>query len=149
MTAKEKNKLAGIFLLIHGGLSALMYLMTLVIFAAIIGSDPHAPKAILGFISVFILVVGAVFALPQIIGGWKMLKEQPNAKNWGVAGSIIACLNAPLGTAAGVFALIFLFSDEGKYFYNALPHKNYLDSANQVDEFRFQDFQYREPHNWK
>ncbi|HEX8639465.1 MAG TPA: hypothetical protein VF692_15455 [Pyrinomonadaceae bacterium] len=151
MTAKEKNKLAGIFLLAHGGLMGLMYLAMLAFFALIFTADPHVPKIFFGFISLFILVVGAVFVLPQIIGGWKMYKEHPNAKNWGIAASIIACMNAPLGTAAGVFSLIFLFSEEGNRFYNDAASKNYLNSPNEVDDFKYRNFQQqqKEPYDWK
>ena len=152
MTDKEKNKLAGIFLLVHGGLSAFMYLAMLAFFALIFTADPNAPKFFFVFISLFILVIGSVFVLPQIIGGWKMYKEHPNAKNWGIAASIISCMNAPLGTAAGVFSLIFLFSEEGNRFYSAVSNEHYLNPANDVEDFKYRDFQQqqqKEPYDWR
>jgi hypothetical protein len=155
MTSKEKNKLAGIFLLAHGGLMGLIYLAMLAFFALIFTADAQTPKMIFGFISLFILVSGAVFVLPQIIGGWKMYKEHPNAKNWGIAASIIACVSAPLGTAAGVFALIFLFSEEGNRFYSAISNEsneNYLNPANYVEDFKYRNFQQqqqKEPYDWR
>ena len=152
MTAKEKNKLAGIFLLAHGGLTALIYLAMLAFFALIFTADPNAPKIFFGFIAFFIFVFSALFVFPQIIGGWKMYNEHPNAKNWGIAASIIACMNAPLGTAAGVFSLIFLFSDEGSRFYSSVSNENYLNPANDVDEFKYQNFQQqqqKEPYDWR
>lgn len=67
---------------------------------------------------VFVLfLISLVFLLPQIIGGFKLLRERPNARIWGIVGSIIACLSFPLGTAAGVYGLWFLFGDDGKRFY--------------------------------
>ncbi|MEP6789200.1 MAG: hypothetical protein ABJB40_12255, partial [Acidobacteriota bacterium] len=39
------------------------------------------------------------------------------ARTWAIIASIMCCLSFPIGTAIGVFGLVFLFSDEGtKYF---------------------------------
>ena len=66
---------------------------------------------------VFIFFFSLIFVIPQIVGGWKLLKERPNARTWGIVGSIISCLSFPLGTAAGVFGLVFLFGEAGRQFY--------------------------------
>lgn len=152
MTAKEKNKLAGIFLLAHGGFLALIYFVMVVVFGVVLNLDPNTPKGIAIFFPIFMAIISFLFVSPQIIGGWKMLKEHPNAKNWGIASAILACLNAPLGTAAGVFALIFLFSNEGDNFFNNLKNPNYLSEMNQMDDFQYQNYQQqqqREPHSWR
>ncbi|HKP69799.1 MAG TPA: hypothetical protein VJV05_10995, partial [Pyrinomonadaceae bacterium] len=70
-------------------------------------------------VMVFVVLFSMLFVIPQLIGGWKMLKEQPNARTWGIIGSIVSCMSFPLGTAAGVFGLIFLFGDAGRQFYLA------------------------------
>src|SRR5687768_2351084 len=149
MTAKEKNKLAGIFLLAHGGFLGLIYLLMIGVLAVVFNADPNAPKGIFAFITIFIAIISIVFVAPQIIGGWKMYKEHPNARNWGIVGAIIACMNAPLGTAAGVFALIFLFGDEGNHFYNSQTSQNYLGEANPVNDFQYNDYREKQPHSWK
>lgn len=149
MTAKEKNKLAGIFLLAHGGFLGLIYLLMIGLFAVVFNADPNAPRGILALITIFIAIFSVVFVAPQIIGGWKMYKEYPNARNWGIVAAIIACMNAPLGTAAGVFALIFLFSDEGNHFYNSPTSQNYLGEPNAVNDFQFNDYREKQPHSWK
>lgn len=155
MTAKEKNKLAGIFLMIHGGLLAFIYLIMIAFFGIIFTADPDAPRAVFGIMTIFIAVFSAIFVAPQIIGGWKMYKEQPNAKNWGIVASILACMNAPLGTAAGVFALIFLFGEDGKKFYEGLSNKNFLPAADFTSDFQYQQYQqqqnrqYQEPPDWR
>jgi hypothetical protein len=46
-----------------------------------------------------------------------LFKEKPNARIWGIVGSIVACLNFPFGTAAGVYGMWFLFGEEGTQFY--------------------------------
>jgi hypothetical protein len=152
MTAKEKNRLAGIFLMAHGGFLGLIYLIMIAFFGLILNSDPNAPRGFFVFMAAFIAVISAVFVAPQIIGGWKMYKEHPNAKTWGIVGAIIACMNAPLGTAAGVFSLILLFSEEGNRFYNSLSTPNYLGGMNPTDDFQNQSYhqqQQKEPHNWR
>lgn len=149
MTAKEKNKLAGIFLMAHGGFLGLMYLLMIAFFAFILSADPKAPQAFFGFILTFMAIFAAIFVAPQIIGGWKMYKESPNARNWGIAGAIIACMSMPLGTAAGVFALIFLFGEEGNNFYSNWKSQKYLGEANAVNDFHFNNYREKQPHDWR
>jgi hypothetical protein len=149
MTAKEKNRLAGIFLMAHGGFLGLMYLLIIGLFAIMFSVDPNPPKVFFGFMMTFIAILATVFVAPQIIGGWKMYKELPNAKNWGIAGAIIACMSMPLGTAAGVFALIFLFGDEGNKFYNNRTNPKYLGEANAVNDFQYNDYREKQPHDWR
>ena len=125
MTAKEQNKLAGIFLMIHGGMQALV-MVFVVLFYGVIGAGIFATARrdeeqfvglmFIGMI-VFISLIMLLFIVPQIIGGWKLIKESPNARIWGIIGSITACVSFPLGTAAGVYGLVFLLGDEGKRFY--------------------------------
>jgi hypothetical protein len=64
-----------------------------------------------------LLITPVIPTTPQIIGGYKLWKERPNARTWGIIGSIVSCLSFPLGTAAGVYGLWFLFGDIGKQYY--------------------------------
>jgi hypothetical protein len=125
MTAKEQNRLVGIFLMVHGGLQTLIMLFFVLIYGGIgVGilstsnrnDDQIAGAIMLGAALVF-GVIFSLFIIPQVVGGWKILKEKPNARTWGIVGSIVACLSFPLGTAAGVFGLVFLFGEEGKRLY--------------------------------
>jgi hypothetical protein len=77
-----------------------------------------------------------IFVIPQLLGGWKLLKEKPAARIWGTVGSVVALLSFPLGTAVGIYGLWFLFGDEGKRFY--LPGGNAA-----VNNFQ------PPPHNWQ
>ncbi|MBX7169634.1 MAG: hypothetical protein K1X72_01680 [Pyrinomonadaceae bacterium] len=157
MTAKEHNRLVGIFLMIHGGLQALiMGLISLIyggIGLAILigGKNQDKPVGVFFIVAIAMVVIfSSIFILPQVLGGWKMLKEKPNAKIWGIIGSIVSCMSFPLGTAAGVYGLWFLFGEEGKKFYDNQVSQNYLGGVNQVNDFQTQDFQQqREPHSWR
>ncbi len=125
MTAKEHNKLVGIFLMAHGGLQAVVMVILGLVYgvigAAMLATGKKDEEQIVGAVfigMVFLLFfISLLFLLPQIIGGWKLIKERPNARGWGIVGSIISLLSFPLGTAAGVYGLWFLFGDEGKRFY--------------------------------
>ena len=125
MVGREQNKLAGIFLLVHAGIQTIVMLFIGLIYGGIgagllIGGKKDEEQMVgLVFIAaiVFLLILSLIFVLPQFIGGWKMLKERPNARTWGIIGSIASCLSFPLGTAAGVFGLVFLLGDAGKQFY--------------------------------
>lgn len=125
MTAKEHNRLVGIFLMAHGGLQAFAVVICCVIYgvvgAAMLAGGRRGEEQMVGvaFIAVIFLVaiIGSLFILPQIIGGYKMFKERPGARTWGIVGSILSCLSIPLGTAAGVYGLWFLFGDLGKQMY--------------------------------
>lgn len=156
MTAKEHNKLVGIFLMIHGGLQALiMGIMSLVyggVGLAILLGGKNDEKFVGVFFIIAIIAIVAVSLLflgPQIIGGWKMFKEKPNARIWAIIGSITACLSFPLGTAAGVYGLWFLFGEQGKQFYENAANPNYLGSANSINDFQYNDARERQPHSWK
>ena len=135
MTAKEHNKLVGIFLLIHGGLSALLMVFMVVVYgiigAGIAATANKQEEQMVGGIFLVIMVVVAIFStlliVPQLIGGWKLLKEKNGARTWGIVGSIIALLSFPFGTAAGIYGLWFLFGEEGKRFY--LGGNNYSPNS--------------------
>ena len=146
MTAKEKNKLAGIFLLAHGSLLGLMYL-AMIGFMSVFFED--APGGFVIVMTVFVAILASFFVAPQIIGGWKMYKERPNARNWGIAAAIMACMNMPLGTVVGVFTLIFLFNDESKHFYESRTSRNYLGEANTLDDFRYNENREKQPYDWR
>ena len=129
MTAKEQNKLAGIFLMVHGGLQAVVMLFICVVYGVVgaslfVGARQQEEQFVgLAFIAliVFVAIFALVLVIPQLIGGWKMINERRNARTWGIIGSIISCLSFPLGTAAGVFGLTFLCGEAGKQFYLGGP----------------------------
>jgi len=112
-------------LMVHGALYAMAMLFLCLIYfvfgaALFFGASKQEEQFFgLAFIVVilFIAVFSSAFILPQLIGGWKMIKERPNARTWGIIGSILSCLSFPLGTAAGVFGLVFLLGEAGKQFY--------------------------------
>ena len=145
MTAKEHNRLSGIFLMAHGGMQgAVMLLICLVygiIGAAIFGTargDERFVGVFFIIAIIFVAVFTILFAGAQILGGYKMFKERPNARTFGIIASIVSILSFPLGTAAGVYGLWFLFGEEGKRFY-LNPGMPYQPMIGQ------QQYQFQEP----
>ena len=125
MTAKEHNKLIGIFHLVDGGLqvfggiiAALIYFFIFLVFQAKArGADDVMFATIFMIFALIITPIVLIFAAINLIAGWKMLKEKDGARTWGIVASIISLLNFPIGMALGVYSLWFLFGDEGKNFY--------------------------------
>src|SRR4030095_10576580 len=103
MTAKEQNKLAGIFLLVHAGLQTCVMVLLGLVYGGIgaalfFGAQKEEDRFVgLAFIGIILLmaVLFSIFIIPQAIGGWKMLKERPNARAWGIIGHIISWLSSP------------------------------------------------------
>ena len=136
MTGKEHNRLVGIFLMAHGALQGFAMVIIGIIYGALgagmlIGGRKDQEQMV-GFVFIVmvavIAIVGLLFILPQLIGGYKLFKEKANARTWGIVGSVISCLSFPLGTAAGVYGLWFLFGDEGKRFYLGGSSQNVFSS---------------------
>lgn len=125
MTAKEHNRLVGIFLMAHGGMQALVLGLVTIIYGvvgvALIAGSKAGEERFVGAAFIGVVIVLAFFAVvftgSQIIGGYKLFKERANARTWGIIGSIVSCLSFPIGTAAGVYGLWFLFGEDGKRFY--------------------------------
>lgn len=126
MTAREHNRTVGILLLAYLGLQIVGIVIGVVfglMFAGIAmveantNGNEAVPLMFFGVFFVVILLFSALLLVPVGLGGWKMFKEKPNAKTWGLVASIIAMLNFPLGMALGIYGLWFLLGDKGKEFY--------------------------------
>ena len=139
MTPKEHNRLVGIFLMAHGAFQGVIMIGMCIVYAivgaAMFVGGRQGEEQIVGavFIGVvgFIFIFSLIFLLPQLIGGYKLWKERPNARTWGIVGSIVSCMSFPIGPAAGVYGLWFLFGDMGKQFYLGGGHQNMFQNPPQ------------------
>jgi uncharacterized membrane protein len=125
MTAKDHNKLLGVFHLIQGGLQAFAGFMLALVYGVLglaFKSNAQQPEQqmmgtiflVLAFaIAPFILI----FAGINLMAGYKLLKEKAGARTWAIVASIVCLPGIPLGTALGIYGLWFLFGEEGKRFY--------------------------------
>ena len=125
MTAKEHNKLVGIFLMAHGAFQGIAMFAICMVYG-IIGSavavgSQRREGAFVGLAVVIaiiaIAIAALVFILPQILGGYKLWKERPTPEHGALSPVLSLASRSQLGTAAGVYGLWFLFGEEGKNFY--------------------------------
>ena len=135
MTAKEHNRLVGIFLMAHGGIQALVMIFIAIIYGvmgAAFAIGGRAEEKFIGVIFIAMIAVLSIFVIffsgSQILGGYKLFKEKGNARTWGIIGSVVSCLFFPIGTAVGVYGLWFLFGDQGKQFYLGGPSRPAIEA---------------------
>lgn len=125
MTAKDHSKLLGIFFAVQSGLAIFGAAMVILIYgglgAALVSSRRSADQT-MGTIfligAVIAIPIGILFVLPSILAAYKLLKQKSGARFWTIFAAIVALVSFPLGTVLGVYALWFLFSEDGKRFFN-------------------------------
>jgi len=129
MTDNDKAKLLGLFLWLFTALNVILVAVIGVIYVGIFGviftNAPHKagdppPELIVSIVAgvfVFILIFTILFSIPKIVAGYGLRKHKPWARTWAIIASIMSCLSFPIGTAIGVFGLVFLFSDSGKRYF--------------------------------
>ena len=129
MTANDKARLLGLFLWLFTAFNMLIIFGIAAVYVAIFGvvfsQQPHKageppPELIIGIIAavfVFLLIFSLLFSIPKIVAGYGLRNAKPWARTWAIVASVMSCMSFPIGTAIGVFGLVFLFSDEGKLFF--------------------------------
>ena len=131
MTARDKAGLLGLLLWVYAGFNVLVVGLIGVVYIVIFGvvtthvppkPGQPGPEVILPIlIAVFAIafVVTLLLSIPKIVAGFGLRNDKPWARTWAIIASILAALSFPIGTALGVFGLVFLFGDDGKrYFEN-------------------------------
>jgi hypothetical protein len=124
MTAREHNRLLGIFFYIYLALQGVGLLIGIIggifffgFFATQMGRNEEVPVLFVTIVMIVALAISALLLIPIGLAGYKISNEKPNAKLWGIIGSIVAILNIPLGTALGVYGLWFLLGEQGREIY--------------------------------
>jgi len=125
MTARDHNKLLGIFFLVNGGLSAFGAIVFALTYGGIgtmmlTSAKDQGAQTVGGVFMVVGAIVGIfilAFSVFYLITGWKVYKEAEVGRMLGIVASILSLWSFPLGTALGVYGLWFFFGDQGKAFY--------------------------------
>ncbi|MDQ1524077.1 MAG: hypothetical protein QOE47_2001 [Pyrinomonadaceae bacterium] len=120
MTPEDHNKALGICHLAYGGLSALMMLVMLFFFSAVMFAVPgdDAPVGIFMLVMTFILFISFIITLPSFIAGYAILKHKSWAKPASIVAAVLEAMSFPLGTAIAVYSFWFMFSDAGRAMYD-------------------------------
>jgi hypothetical protein len=130
MTAHDKAKLLGLFFWLFTAFNLLVIVVLAVFYVALFGlvfsqvpqkaGDPP-PELIISILVVvfaFVLLFTILFSVPKVVAGYGLRTGKTWARTWAIIASIMCALSFPIGTAIGVFGLVFLFSDEGKQYFN-------------------------------
>ncbi|MBK8467200.1 MAG: hypothetical protein IPL32_15385 [Chloracidobacterium sp.] len=142
MNAHDKARLLGLFFWLFTAFNVLVVGIIAIIYIALFGfiftatpqkaGDPP-PELIMGIIMavfIFVLIFTVLFSVPKVVAGYGLRKNKPWARTWTIIASIMCCLSFPFGTAIGVFGLIFLFSDDGKRYFEDAAYRDQLAGSN-------------------
>ena len=125
MTPKDHSKLLGILFLVYGGFTFFILIAVGLFFlfaggaVAVNAKDQDAvPLAVFFGIMLGVLLLISIIFAPVLVAGWKLVKMKPSARIWAIVAAILVLpTNFPFGLALGIYALIFLFSDDAKHFF--------------------------------
>jgi hypothetical protein len=135
MNHKDNNlKILGIIFLCEFAISALMYVFVFFVFGlssimAIAGAKNADASAFLVSVGVPLLIIAIALLLiiPLGIAGWKLLKNKPNARFWGVVASFLSVFfMCPLGLIVSILGFLFLFGNPGNSAHRHAPYKTDL-----------------------
>lgn len=125
MTARDHNKLLGIFFLINGGLAAFAGILVAVIyggmgtlmFTSAREEEAQTVGGIFMALGVLVGILVLTFSIFYLVTGWKICKEAQIGRVLGIIASVLSLMSVPLGTALGIYGLWFLLGDQGKALY--------------------------------
>jgi len=132
LTPEQHNKYLAWSHIAYAGFFALIFAIVMVFFGiGILGAllsspGPNGPPAVfLVIMSLFMMVMFALFTLPSFVAGYGLLKRKKWAKVWAIIAAVLAGGQFPMGTAVTVYTFWFLFSEPGKQMWDrnnyALP----------------------------
>ncbi|MGC2659432.1 MAG: hypothetical protein WA324_15865 [Bryobacteraceae bacterium] len=122
---RDHIKILGILSIVLGCLGLVVAVGIFMLFGGLAGAagfsdggrDGLAGAGVLVGIGVFVAGVVTVISLPQLLGGWGLLRYKPWARGLMIVVSVLSLLHIPLGTALGVYGLWVLFNDETRYLF--------------------------------
>jgi hypothetical protein len=132
MTGRDQARLLGLFFWLLTGFQLLMIgligFLYVAIFGAVFASVPTKkgdppPEFILAVVVAVVailFVTTILFAIPKIVAGYGLRNEKKWARIWTIIACCMAVMSFPLGTAVGVFGLVFMFGDTGKAYFDSL-----------------------------
>lgn len=155
MTGKEQANLLGLLFWVYTGIQVFIVVALFVVYVAVFGvvfagmpqtGPDQPPMALIALILVVALLITfgslLLFMVPKLIAGYGLRNEKPWARTWAIVACCMAVMNMPLGTALGVWGLIFLMGDEGRRYFESPEYGRLAD--------RFERRQLvPEPNSWR
>jgi hypothetical protein len=134
MTGQQHAKLLGLFFWLFTAFNIVLVVAIAIIYVAIFGfvfsqvpqrpndPDPAVIMSILIAVFIFVVVFTVLFSIPKIVAGYGLRHGKPWARIWSIIASVMAVMSFPLGTALGVYGLIFLLGDDGKRYFESIEY---------------------------
>lgn len=128
-TGKEQARLLGLLFWMYTGLQVFllvgMGIIFLVFFGAIFSQVPQRPgepgPEIMLPVMILVMAIALgttlLFCIPKLVAGYGLRNGKSWARVWSIVACVMACMSFPLGTALGVYGLVFLFGDEGRRYF--------------------------------
>jgi len=144
MTAQEQARLLGMFFWVYTALQVFltvaMGILFLVFFGAIFSQVPQRPGEpgpevmfpIMIVVMVIVLGSTLLFAIPEVVAGYGLRNGKPWARVWSIIASCIALMSFPIGTALGVYGLVFLLSEDGRRYFESTEFTQFGTRGNKA-----------------
>jgi len=138
MTGKQHARLLGILFWVFTALNVVLVGAIAILYISIFGfvfsqvpqkagdPDPAVIMSILIAVFVFVLIFTVLFSVPKMVAGYGLRNEKPWARTWAIVACVMAVMSFPLGTALGVYGLIFLLGDQGKAYFESVEYGSLL-----------------------
>jgi uncharacterized membrane protein len=129
MTGREHARLLGLFFWLLTGFQLAMVaalgIFYVFLFGTVFSNLPQRPGepgpefflTILVVVMAFVFLTTLAFSIPKVVAAYGLRNEKPWARVWAIVACCMSVMSVPLGTAVGVYGLIFLFGDEGKRYF--------------------------------
>ena len=132
MTGRDHARLLGLLFWLLTGFQLLVIgaigLLYVFVFGAMFATMPRNANdpppeiifAIVVAVMVILFVSTLLFAIPKIVAGYGLRKEKSWAWIWAIIACCMALMSMPLGTAVGVYGLVFLLGENGRAYFEGL-----------------------------
>jgi hypothetical protein len=118
LTPEQHNKYLAWSHLGYGALTALYMISMMAFMILMLGRDPNGPPfGVMIFMLLFFSAIFAAMIIPSVIAGYGLLKHRRWAKTATIIAAVLCASSVPFGTGACVYSFWFLFSDQGKQFF--------------------------------
>jgi hypothetical protein len=120
---QEHIKIIGILWVVFGALSLFgaLFLFGILFGISFIPGMGEIAPGILRIVGIGLASLMAVLGLPNIIGGWGLLKGREWARVLVLILAFLSLFNVPFGTALGIYSLIVLFNPEAVKLFQGPP----------------------------
>lgn len=133
----------------------ILFIGAMFLLALLLGADDaDFPAPLIAVVFAFVLMIHIVMTAPSFIAWYAMRGKKSWARVAAMIAAALAAMNAPIGTAAAVYALWFFVGEEWKGAYSKTPEmlaapEPYSFASGTGTESREPDLTFRHPPDWR